>query len=177
MAREYKTLTFIKNVLEKKFAIPPYGKLILFGVENGNGSIERLCHRWGSDRVIGYDIEKRKHPNVKKLDLTRIGPNQACEISFADTDVGVWKTHSDLRLELLHWCIPQVVMYGLVMTTAPLVTETGWQEKGHDHLIRKGFRCYRFNNYAHEAWHRRMNRTGIWNPNATCIYRRESWIG
>ena len=174
MPKEYKTLTFIKNVVEKKFDIAPNGKLILFGVEDQTGSIQRLCSKWGADRVIGYDIEDRKHPNIKKVDLENMNPDMDCEISLADIDVGDWTTHSALRLEILHWCIPRMVKQGMILCTSPLASEAVWRDKGHDYLIKKGFKCHRFYDYAKEAWHRRMTRGGIWNPNATCIYRREN---
>ena len=172
MTAEYKTLTFVKNVIETKFVMPPGGKLIMFGVEDGNGSIQRLCSTWGPDRVIGYDIEKRQHPNTRQLDLARIGTEQACKISFADLDVGDWHNHADLRLALLHWCVPLMVPNGLIMTTAPLANQSVWRERGHPWMIQRGFTCHGFDAYDHEPWHRRMTREGTWNPNATCVYRR-----
>ena len=170
---EYKSLVFIKKIVEKRFHMPVDGKLIQFGVDDGK-ALRRLCQTWGKDRVVGYDISPRvKHSQLITLDLNNIGPEQETQIAFCDVDVGDFNTHAELRLELVRWSAPQVVMGGMIMCNSPMVTDNAWQSRGHDYLIRTGFVCYRFTNYAGEKWYTEMLRLGIWNPATWCIYKRE----
>ena len=170
---EYKSLSFLKNVIEKKFMLPKKGKLIQFGVDDGE-TLKRLCEKWGEDRVIGYDIyPKLKHRNIETFDLNKIGQKQMADIAFCDVDVGDFNTHWKLRLKLVRWSAPQVVTGGIIMCNSPMVTDNVWGEDGHDYLIKNGFDCYRFSRYAGEGWYSKILRQGIWNPATWCLYRKK----
>ena len=171
---EYKNLLFVKHIIEKKFILPKIGKLIEFGVFGKGKTFKRLCKKWGANRVIGYELHPQiKHKNLKKFDLNNIGSNQKTDIAFCDVDVGDFDTHSKLRLKLVRWSAPQIVMGGIIMCNSPMVTDNVWQDKGHDYLIKNGFVCYRFINYIREKWYIEMVGMGVWNPATWCLYRRE----
>jgi len=169
---EYKSLIFIRNILEKKFTLPDHGKIIQYGVKYPAG-LSRLATVYGSDRVIGYEIDEEIcHTNIVHFDLTNIGSDQDCDIAFCDIDVGCFATHSDLRLKLMLWSSSRMVQHGLIMINSPMVTDNVWQESGHDYMIRNNFKCHRFTQYINESWYQKMLQDKEWNPATTCLYEK-----
>jgi hypothetical protein len=170
---EYKSLTFIKNVVEKKFSFPTRGKIVQFGVYGQ--TLEYLCKKFGKNRVIGFDNNtKFLHPCLKKFDLEKIGEEKnSYKIAFGDIDVGCFETHSQLRLKLLLWCSKRMVKNGLIMINSPMLTDNIWQEAGHDYMIRQGFICHRLIKYINEEWYQVMLKNTPWNPATTCLYQKK----
>jgi|DEB0MinimDraft_3_1074331.scaffolds.fasta_scaffold65025_2 hypothetical protein len=171
---EDKSLSFIKNIIEKHFTMPNEGSILQFGVLDGI-ALQRLCDVYGQHRVIGYELYPIvEHPCLVQLDCNTIGAEQKTPIAFCDLDVGNFVSQHQLRLKLLHWCAPQVVQGGMIMVNSPLVTEEYWEEQGHDYMLQNGFVCHRFSRYVNEPWAVKMQEDTHWNPKTWCLYQKTS---
>ena len=169
---EYKSFTFIKNIVIQKFNMPVEGKIIQYGVYDGC-AFDLLCDNYGRERVVGYDINPTiTNRNIIKFDLNQVDEDTIGPVAFCDIDVGDFDTHSDLRLKLLHLSSKLAVQNGLIMVNSPMVTNQIWKEKGHQYMIDNGFECILFSNFSTEEWYKNMVIHSKWNPSTTCLYKK-----
>lgn len=168
---EYKSLRYIKNIVET-LSMPNTGKIIQMGVDDGC-ALSRLCSTYGSDRVIGFEIEpKISHPSIVEFDLWNINDIEL-DVAFCDIDPGRYEDDWELRLLCLKWAAPRTVLGGMILTQPPFVTEDHWGENGFEYMKSLNFRCLEFNLYKDADWYQDMLNNSVWSPNASCLYIKE----
>lgn len=117
----YHSYQIIKHILSK-LAVPEKGKIIQVGTGIGV-AVEMLCHLYGYDRVVGYDIfNPLSHPNIKFLD-TNINVPKDKDIAFLEIDVSSMSDAADSRRKLLSWAMHSVKNGGYILTNRKLALE------------------------------------------------------
>lgn len=118
---KYHSYVIVKNILPL-IDIPKEGKLIQLG--SGLGvTVELLCHMYGKERVVGYDLfNPLGHPNIKFLDTTKTTPSDR-NIAFIEIDISSMSDAKKHRKELLKWAMDNVQPGGYILTNKSLAEE------------------------------------------------------
>ncbi len=92
--------------------LPKEGKILVLGTHNCV-SFDKLCHHFGYDRCIGYDLfNPKKHPSVVIKDCEELKDDDKLELAFCHNDIGsFWKT-PELKLHCQEWAAKKIVKGG-----------------------------------------------------------------
>lgn len=117
----YHSYMIIKHILSK-LDVPETGKIIQLGTGIGV-AVEMLCHLYGYDRVVGYDVfNPLSHPNIKFLDTDENPPSDK-DIAFLEIDVSSMSDAASSRRRLLNWAMENVKKGGYILTNRKLAIE------------------------------------------------------
>jgi len=124
---KYHSYLITKHIISK-LPIPKKGKIIQLGTGLGI-TIEFLCHKFGEDRVIGYDLfNPLGHKNIKFLDTTKTEP-PINDIAYLEIDISSMSDARDHRRDLLGWALKNVIKGGYILTNKSLVVELEKEKK------------------------------------------------
>tara|TARA_B100000287_G_scaffold426109_1_gene473475 strand:- start:245 stop:796 length:552 start_codon:yes stop_codon:yes gene_type:complete len=118
---KYHSYIIVKNILPE-LNVPKKGKLIQMGTGLGV-TVELLCHMYGEDRVVGYDLfNPLGHSNIKFLDTTKTIPSDK-DIAFLEIDICSMSDAREHRKNLLTWAMTNVKTNGYILTNKSLAHE------------------------------------------------------
>ncbi len=118
---KYHSYLITKHIVSN-LPIPKKGKLVQLGTGLGT-TIELLCHKFGEDRVVGYDIfNPLGHDNIKCLDTTIETP-PLDDIAYLEIDICSMSDARNHRRDLLTWALETIVKGGYILTNKSLVKE------------------------------------------------------
>jgi hypothetical protein len=118
---EYHSNLIVKHILPI-IGIPKTGKIVQVGTGLGIAT-ETLCHIFGYDRVIGYDLfNPLQHPNISFLDTYKSVPPET-DIAYLEIDIGSMSDARANRKLLLEWALTQVKEGGYILTNRKLALE------------------------------------------------------
>ena len=109
---------YVNNFYEEiifNLNIPDEGFIVVLGTHNCV-AFNKLCKKYGYNRVIGYDLYNPKnHPNVKIKNCLDLNSNDDIPIAFFHNDLGSFSTTPKLKLHGYNWAIKNIVNGGYIL--------------------------------------------------------------
>lgn len=138
----------------------PKGKIIMLGSHRCVG-LDILCHKYGNDRVIGFDLyNPTNHPCVKTGNIINL--TEQINSALIINDLGSFKLTPKSKIYAQEWASKNTVKGGYVLCTTNN-NSANYDIEGH--MKDQGFELIRLNNFITEGIDK-------WALDAYCLYKK-----
>jgi hypothetical protein len=141
---KYYANVIFKNLINKLSL--PEGYVIVLGANRGV-SLDLLIDRFGSDRVIGYDVyNPSNHPNIRVKNVMDLEDADNIPLAFVHNDVGSYPTTPVEKSFAQMWAAKNVVSGGFLLGRNNLNSA---KAKNEEDLEAMSFKNHQFSDLQH----------------------------